>query len=77
MQASLASQLVQVDSLEVSVLVDNVTDSLSTVPKDVANEVSVLMKNGTLKQSAGDTAAARTTACLSSSPLVRAAAGRR
>jgi 7,8-dihydropterin-6-yl-methyl-4-(beta-D-ribofuranosyl)aminobenzene 5'-phosphate synthase len=54
MRASLASQLVQVDSLEVCVLVDNVTDSLSTVPKDVTNEVSVLMKNGTLKRAAGE-----------------------
>jgi len=54
MQASLASRLVQVDSLEVCVLVDNVTDSLSTVPKDVTNEVSVLRKNGSLKQAAGE-----------------------
>ena len=54
MQANLAARLVAVDSLEVQVLVDNVTDSLSTVQKDVTNEVSVLMKNGTLKQSAGE-----------------------
>jgi len=54
MQAGLAGKLVAVDSIEVQVLVDNVTDSLSTVPKDVVNEVSVLMKNGTLKQSAGE-----------------------
>ena len=54
MQAKIAEELVAVDSLEVCVLVDNVTDSLSTVPKDVVNEVSVLMKNGTLKQSAGE-----------------------
>ena len=54
MQANLAGNLVAVDQLEVQVLVDNVTDSLSTVPKDVTNEVSVLMKNGTLTQSAGE-----------------------
>ena len=54
MQANIAEKLVAVDLIEVQVLVDNVTDSLSTVPKDVTNEVSVLMKNGTLKQSAGE-----------------------
>ncbi len=43
-----------VDALEVQVLVDNVTDSLSTVPKDVTNEVPVLMKNGSLKMAAGE-----------------------
>lgn len=53
MQADLAEKLVAVDSLEVSVLVDNVTDSLSTVPKDVVNKVSVLMKNGTLRHGGG------------------------
>jgi len=43
-----------VDTLEVQVLVDNVTDSLSTVPKDVTNEVPVLMKNGSLRMAAGE-----------------------
>jgi 7,8-dihydropterin-6-yl-methyl-4-(beta-D-ribofuranosyl)aminobenzene 5'-phosphate synthase len=46
--------LVAVDSVDVTVLVDNVTDSLSTVPKDVTNEVNVLIKNGSLKMAAGE-----------------------
>ena len=46
--------LVAVDRVEVDVLVDNVTDSLSTVPKDVVNEVPILMKNGALKMAAGE-----------------------
>jgi 7,8-dihydropterin-6-yl-methyl-4-(beta-D-ribofuranosyl)aminobenzene 5'-phosphate synthase len=46
--------LVTVDTLEVSVLMDNVTDSLSTVPADVTNEVLVLMKKGTMPVSAGE-----------------------
>jgi len=46
--------LVAVDSVEVNVLVDNVTDSLSSVPHDVVNEVPILMKNGTLKMAAGE-----------------------
>ncbi len=46
--------LLPVDTLEVQVLVDNVTDSISTVPEDVTNEVAVLMKNGSLKMSAGE-----------------------
>src|SRR6185295_659666 len=54
MSAEVARTLVPVDALEVTVLVDNVTDSLSTVPKDVTNEVTVLMKNGTLKMAAGE-----------------------
>lgn len=54
MQASIARGLQPVDALEVQVLVDNVTDSLSTVPKDVTNEVSVLMKKGSLKVAAGE-----------------------
>jgi len=54
MSAEVARKLVPVDALEVTVLVDNVTDSLSTVPKDVTNEVTVLMKNGTLKMAAGE-----------------------
>jgi 7,8-dihydropterin-6-yl-methyl-4-(beta-D-ribofuranosyl)aminobenzene 5'-phosphate synthase len=51
---TLARGLQVVDTLEVQVLVDNVTDSLSTVPKDVTNEVAVLLKNGTLQQAAGE-----------------------
>ncbi len=54
MQNSIARDLIELDALEVQVLVDNVTDSLSTVPKDVTNEVPVLMKNGTLKMAAGE-----------------------
>jgi len=51
---NVARNLKPIDALEVQVLVDNVTDSLSTVPKDVNNEVSVLMKQGSLKMSAGE-----------------------
>ncbi len=54
MSQAVARSLLPVDSLEVQVLVDNVTDSLSTVPKDVTNEVSLLMKNGSLKMAAGE-----------------------
>jgi len=54
MSQDLARKLLAVDALEVSVLVDNVTDSLSTVPVGVINEVPVLTKNGTLKMSAGE-----------------------
>jgi len=54
MQANVARNLKAVDSLEVQVLVDNVTDSLSTVPQGVTNEVPVLMKKGSLKIAAGE-----------------------
>ena len=54
MSAEVARKLVEVDALEVTVLVDNVTDSLSTVPKDVVNEIPLLMKRGTLKEAAGE-----------------------
>ena len=54
MPAELARKLVEVDALEITVLVDNVTDSLSTVPKDVVNEIPMLMKVGTLKEAAGE-----------------------
>ncbi|HWI15294.1 MAG TPA: MBL fold metallo-hydrolase, partial [Burkholderiales bacterium] len=54
MTDDLLRDLLPLDSVEVSVLVDNVTDSLSTVPKDVVNEVPLLMKNGTLKMAAGE-----------------------
>ena len=46
MQASLTRHLLEVDAVEVIVLVDNVTDSLSTVPRDVRNEVTLLRKAG-------------------------------
>lgn len=51
---SLARNLVAVDAVEVSVLMDNVTDTLSTVPKGVTNEVGVLLKQGSLPFSAGE-----------------------
>jgi 7,8-dihydropterin-6-yl-methyl-4-(beta-D-ribofuranosyl)aminobenzene 5'-phosphate synthase len=41
-----ASQLHAVDALEIQVLVDNVTDSLSTVPSGVVNENAVLVQHG-------------------------------
>ncbi len=51
---NVASQLLPVDSVEVNVLMDNVTDALSTVPNGVTNEVAILMKNGSLKIAAGE-----------------------
>lgn len=54
MTANIARNLVEVDGLEVLVLVDNVTDSLSTVPRDVRNETTVLRKAGSLPISAGE-----------------------
>jgi len=54
MSANVARDLKAVDSLEVQVLVDNVTDTLSTVPKDVTNEGVVLVRNGSLKIAAGE-----------------------
>jgi len=54
MQANAARNLKAVDALEVTVLVDNVTDSLSTVPKDVTNEVPVLIRKGSLTVAAGE-----------------------
>ena len=54
MQTDLVRKLREVDALDVQVLVDNVTDSLSTVPADVTNEIPVLMKNGSLKVAAGE-----------------------
>jgi len=41
-----ASQLLALDALEIQVLVDNVTDSLSTVPAGVVNENAVLVQHG-------------------------------
>ena len=45
--------IVEVDALEVLVLVDNVTDSLSSNPKDVLPEWSVLLTGGRLRVLAG------------------------
>jgi 7,8-dihydropterin-6-yl-methyl-4-(beta-D-ribofuranosyl)aminobenzene 5'-phosphate synthase len=52
MSTTVARNLKPVDALEVSVLVDNVTDFLSTVPKDVKGEQAVLRSKG-LKVSSG------------------------
>jgi len=46
MSSIVARNLKPVDSLEVSVLVDNVVDPLSTVPKGVTSEQAVLQANG-------------------------------
>jgi 7,8-dihydropterin-6-yl-methyl-4-(beta-D-ribofuranosyl)aminobenzene 5'-phosphate synthase len=45
--------IAEVDALEVLVLVDNVTDSLSSNPKDVLPEWSVLLTGGKLRVLAG------------------------
>lgn len=54
MTTGVAGRLVEADSVEVLVLVDNVTDSLSSVPRDVRNETAVLRKAGSLPVSAGE-----------------------
>ena len=54
MTGSIARHLVEVDAIEVLVLVDNVTDSLSTVPRDVRNETAVLRKAGSMPIAAGE-----------------------
>ena len=46
MSATVARSLKPVDALEVSVLVDNAVDPLSTLPKDVVGENAVLRKKG-------------------------------
>jgi 7,8-dihydropterin-6-yl-methyl-4-(beta-D-ribofuranosyl)aminobenzene 5'-phosphate synthase len=46
MSDSPARALLEVDALEVQVIVDNVTDSLSTVPAGVVNENAVLVQHG-------------------------------
>ena len=46
MSATIARSLQPVDSLEVSVLVENVVDPLSTLPKGVAGEHAVLRSKG-------------------------------
>jgi 7,8-dihydropterin-6-yl-methyl-4-(beta-D-ribofuranosyl)aminobenzene 5'-phosphate synthase len=47
--------IAEVDALEVLVLVDNVTDSLSSNPRDVLPEWSVLLTGGKLRVLAGST----------------------
>ncbi|HYH41387.1 MAG TPA: MBL fold metallo-hydrolase [Burkholderiales bacterium] len=54
MATGVAGRLIEADSIEVLVLVDNVTDSLSSVPRDVRNETAVLRKAGSLPVSAGE-----------------------
>lgn len=54
MATGVARNLVEVDAVEVTVLVDNVTDSLSTVPRDVRNETALLRKAGSLPMAAGE-----------------------
>lgn len=51
MTATAASQLRSVDALEALVLVDNVTDSLSTVPAGVVNENANLIRAGLTEMS--------------------------
>lgn len=46
MSAIVARNIQAVDSLEVSVLVDNVVDPLSTMPPDVTSEFSILRSKG-------------------------------
>ncbi len=51
MSATVARSLKPVDSLEVSVLVDNVVDPLSTLPKGVTGEQAVLRAKGLMVSS--------------------------
>lgn len=51
MSATVARSVKPVDSLEVGVLVDNVVDPLSTVPKGVTGEQAVLRANGLMVSS--------------------------
>jgi 7,8-dihydropterin-6-yl-methyl-4-(beta-D-ribofuranosyl)aminobenzene 5'-phosphate synthase len=51
MSSSVARQLKQVDALEVSVLVDNVVDPLSTLPKGVTGENAALRAKGLMVSS--------------------------
>jgi 7,8-dihydropterin-6-yl-methyl-4-(beta-D-ribofuranosyl)aminobenzene 5'-phosphate synthase len=52
-EATRMLNVVEVDTLEVLVLVDNVTDSLSSNPEDVLPEWSVLLTGGKLRVLAG------------------------
>src|SRR5689334_13606829 len=45
--------LQSVDKLEIHVLVDNLTDNLSTVPNDVIHEIAYLRKHG-MKELSGE-----------------------
>lgn len=45
--------LVEVDTLDVQVIVDNVTDSLSSVPVNVTHEMDYLEQHG-MKELSGD-----------------------
>jgi 7,8-dihydropterin-6-yl-methyl-4-(beta-D-ribofuranosyl)aminobenzene 5'-phosphate synthase len=45
--------LVEVDKLEIQVLVDNVTDSLSTIPENVTHEMAYLREHG-MKELSGE-----------------------
>ena len=51
MAANPAGNLLEVDALEALVLVDNVTDALSTVPAGVANETAALLAAGLTEMS--------------------------
>jgi len=51
MAAGPAGSLAEVDALEALVLVDNVTDALSTVPAGVANETAALLAAGMTEMS--------------------------
>ena len=46
MSEAVARDIKPVDALEVSVLIDNVVDPLSTVPTGVTNEHALLRANG-------------------------------
>lgn len=48
MVSTVVNSLREVDALEVQVLIDNVTDSLSTVPQEVTQEWSCLREHGDL-----------------------------
>ena len=45
--------LIEVDALDIQVIVDNTTDSLSTVPKNVVHEMSYLRNHG-MQELAGE-----------------------
>jgi len=51
MSGAVARNLQPVDALEISVLVDNVVDPLSTVPKGVTSEAAVLREKGMMVSS--------------------------
>lgn len=51
MTSPVSAGLLEVESLEALVLVDNVTDALSTVPEGVMNETATLLKAGMTRMS--------------------------